>query len=137
MAQTHSGSCLCGAVRFEVSGAFEHFFLCHCSRCRKDTGSAHAANLFSTTARLIWLSGEDSVTRYRLPGTRHEKQFCRLCGSALPGLHMDGAVLLVPAGSLDSALNQRPDAHVCLSSRANWDDGLDRISGHEGRPEPG
>jgi hypothetical protein len=46
MTQTVTGSCLCGAVSFEVSGAFDSFFLCHCSRCRKDTGSAHAANLF-------------------------------------------------------------------------------------------
>ena len=46
MGTTHSGTCLCGAVRFEISGSFERFYLCHCSRCRKGSGSAHAANLF-------------------------------------------------------------------------------------------
>ena len=59
MTEIAHGSCLCGAVRFEVTGAFESFFLCHCSRCRKDTGSAHGANLFSSTAKLAWLKGED------------------------------------------------------------------------------
>lgn len=57
MSQQHSGSCLCGAVRFTVQGAFEHFYLCHCEYCRKDSGSAHGANLFSATARLQWLAG--------------------------------------------------------------------------------
>ncbi|MCI3132528.1 GFA family protein [Phenylobacterium aquaticum] len=56
---TTAGSCLCGGIAFEISGPFEAFFLCHCSRCRKDTGSAHAANLFSSTAKLTWLSGQD------------------------------------------------------------------------------
>jgi hypothetical protein len=41
----HLGSCLCGAVRFEVEGDFQQFYLCHCGRCRNDSGSAHAANL--------------------------------------------------------------------------------------------
>ena len=73
-----AGSCLCGTVQFQVSGAFESFFLCHCKRCRKDTGSAHAANLFSSKARLNWLAGQDSIRTYRLPETRHEKAsaFC-------------------------------------------------------------
>ena len=39
-----TGKCLCGVVQFRISGEFESFFLCHCSRCRKDSGSAHSAN---------------------------------------------------------------------------------------------
>ena len=52
------GSCLCGKVKYEVLGDFESFFLCHCKFCQKDTGSAHSANLFSSTSKLNWLSGE-------------------------------------------------------------------------------
>lgn len=48
----HAGSCLCGEVHYEIEGAFERFYLCHCTHCRKDTGSAHAANLFSSSAKL-------------------------------------------------------------------------------------
>ena len=84
------GSCLCGAVSFRIDGAFEGFFLCHCQRCRKDTGSAHAANLFSTGATLTWLSGTDDVVVYDLPETRHGKSFCRKCGSALARFLMYG-----------------------------------------------
>ncbi|MDJ1463837.1 GFA family protein [Nitratireductor sp. GZWM139] len=134
MTQKNEGSCQCGAVKFQISGPFESFFLCHCSRCRKDTGSAHAANLFSTVAKITWLSGEDRIKTYRVPESRHEKSFCSECGSAVPGIQMDGALLVVPAGSLDTPVDIRPNAHICLSSRANWDDGLDEVSRLEGLP---
>ncbi|MBN7758366.1 GFA family protein [Nitratireductor aquimarinus] len=134
MTQKNEGSCQCGAVKFKISGPFESFFLCHCSRCRKDTGSAHAANLFSTVAKITWLSGEDRIKTYRVPESRHEKSFCSECGSAVPGIQMDGALLVVPAGSLDTPVDIRPNAHICLSSRANWDDGLDEVTRLEGLP---
>jgi hypothetical protein len=127
MSIKHSGSCLCGAVRFEIEGDFEHFYLCHCEHCRKDTGSAHAANLFTSTAALRWLSGQDRVTVFNLPNTRHRHCFCSTCGSALPDLQMSGALLKVPAGSLDTEVSLRPEAHLFFSSRANWDDGLENI----------
>jgi hypothetical protein len=127
MTSIAAGSCLCGDVKFEISGAFENFFLCHCKRCRKDTGSAHAANLFSSTATLNWVSGLENVQTYRVPGSRHEKSFCTRCGSAVPSVHLQGALLVVPAGSLDSAIDVRPSAHICLASRAEWDAGLEDI----------
>ncbi|XSZ47553.1 GFA family protein [Francisella noatunensis] len=55
------GLCLCNSVQFEINGSFENFFLCHCEHCRKDTGSAHAANLFSSNAKLNWQSGQEFV----------------------------------------------------------------------------
>lgn len=125
MSNTHSGSCLCGAVRFEVAGDFERFYLCHCEHCRKDTGSAHGANLFSSSAELQWLSGEDQVRVFNLPSTRHRNAFCSICGSALPDVQMNGALLKVPAGSLDTDVPVRPDAHIFFASRANWDEALE------------
>lgn len=127
MSTKHSGSCLCGAVRFELEGTFEHFYLCHCEYCRKDTGSAHAANLFSSAATLRWLSGEENVRQFNLPSTRHWNSFCVTCGSALPHIQMNGALLKVPAGSLDSDVLMRPDAHIFFSSRASWDEALEKI----------
>ncbi|HTO40137.1 MAG TPA: GFA family protein [Rhizomicrobium sp.] len=132
MSQTTIGACLCGAVSFQISGAFERFFLCHCTRCRKGTGSAHAANLFSSTAVLTWLSGRDSIKAYRVPGTHHEKSFCTQCGSALPCIQ--GALLVVPAGSLECAIDIRPNAHICFASRAQWDTHLEDIPKIDGLP---
>lgn len=116
------GSCLCGSVRFEVTGSFDSFFLCHCVYCRKDTGSAHAANLFSSNGALTWIAGECSVTTFSLPGTRHVRSFCHICGSSLPHASISGVV--VPAGSLDTVPRKAPDAHLFVQSRAVWDDGF-------------
>lgn len=134
MTETASGACQCGAVRFQISGAFERFFLCHCSRCRKDTGSAHGANLFSSTATITWLSGQDRVKTYRIPGTRHQKCFCSECGSALPRDQVQDGLLIVPAGSLDSAVDIRPDSHICCASRAEWDAHLEDVPKMDGVP---
>ncbi len=121
------GSCLCKHVQFEIKGEFESFFLCHCEYCRKDTGSAHAANLFSTTAKIEWRRGKDTIQTFQLPNTRHVKSFCSSCGSAVPNLQMDGKLLVVPAGSLDCDVRIKPNAHIFMSSRATWDEGLHEI----------
>lgn len=132
MSTQHSGSCLCGAARFRISGALERFYLCHCSHCRRDTGSAHAANLFSASATLEWLSGQDRVTTYNLPGTRHTRSFCCVCGSALPYAALQ--MVVIPAGCLDTDPGIRPDAHIFLASRASWDQALESIPGFESFP---
>ncbi|MBW4690893.1 MAG: GFA family protein [Lyngbya sp. HA4199-MV5] len=121
------GSCLCGEVRFEIEGSFEGFYLCHCDYCRKDTGSAHASNLFSSTANLVWVSGKSRITLFTLPSTRHTRSFCSICGSALPYVQVSRKLLVDPAGSLDSEVSLKPNAHIFVSSRANWDHELEEI----------
>ncbi|MFW2543941.1 GFA family protein [Primorskyibacter sp. 2E107] len=129
-----TGQCLCGSVTFRISGPFEGFFLCHCTRCRKDSGSAHSANLFSSKATIEWLSGEKNIKEFRLPGSRHMKCFCTECGSALPFSQESDGVLVVPAGSLDSKIDIRPNAHICMSSRADWDNDLASVQSIDGLP---
>ncbi|UWQ95748.1 GFA family protein [Rhodobacteraceae bacterium M385] len=133
MGDRANGTCLCGAVRFRIDGAFEHFFLCHCTRCRKDSGSAHSANLFSTSAQLEWLAGADLVAVFQLPETRHVRAFCTSCGSGMP-VAQEG-LLSVPAGALDTEVALRPEAHICTGSRARWDDALHMIPCIDGLPE--
>ncbi len=130
----HVGSCLCGIVKFEVHGDFQSFYLCHCKHCQKDTGSAHAANLFSQSAKLVWQSGEDAVTTYALPGTRHNKSFCKSCGSALPSNHIP-ELLVVPAGCLDTKISMTATAHIFSSSKADWEEGLRGVPEFKRLPE--
>ena len=134
MTETTEGACLCGAVRFRISGAFERFFLCHCGRCRKGTGSAHAANLFSSSAKIEWLAGEDKIKAFRLEGTRHARSFCADCGSPVPSVQFGGRLLVTPAGGLDTAIDIRPEAHICLASRAEWDEELEAVPKLDGMP---
>jgi len=134
MSNRYAGSCLCGEVRFEIEGEFERFYLCHCEFCRKDTGSAHAANLLSSTATLKWISGADKVKQFDLPATRHSKSFCVTCGSALPVSQRSLELLVVPAGSLNGEVPIRPNAHIFVSSKAGWDDALEKVPKFDGYP---
>jgi hypothetical protein len=132
MDKQHFGSCLCGEVRFTLAGGFENFFLCHCAHCRKGTGSAHAANLFSSTARLEWISGRDKLGTYNLPQTRHTRCFCSICGSAMP--FVSQGMIVVPAGCLDTDSAPMPDAHIFVASRAPWDHDLEHIPAFDTLP---
>jgi hypothetical protein len=129
----HSGSCLCGAVKFQVEGEFESFYLCHCRRCQKDSGSAHGANLFSRSAELIWRSGVEAVRTFTLAGTRHSRSFCMHCGSPMPNMQ-DECLLVVPAGCLDSQPTLLPTAHLFSASKAVWDERLEEVPMFEGLP---
>ncbi|WP_414732948.1 GFA family protein [Acetobacterium carbinolicum] len=128
------GSCLCGEVTYEIEGEFDNFYLCHCGRCRKDTGSAHSANLFSSTAKLRWLSGQEKSKTFNFRSEGHIKSFCTNCGSALPNIQMDGKLLVVPAGSIDSDINIKPQGHIYYASKANWDTELEKVPKFEELP---
>jgi hypothetical protein len=126
MSQEISGACLCGSIRYTVTGPFDRFYFCYCSRCRKATGTAHASNIFTTPDRIKWLSGKDNVRRFELPeAERFCKTFCKECGSAVPGVSRDGKMLMIPAGGLESDPGIRPQAGIFWMDRAAWyDDGL-------------
>ena len=92
------GSCLCGTVRFEAEGPFVDFRYCHCERCRKATGSAHAANLFLPKEQLRWTSGENEITIFlHTDAENYPRGFCRRCGGPVPRLGRDDRYMVVPA----------------------------------------
>jgi hypothetical protein len=64
------GSCLCEAVRYRVEAPFLRFAHCHCTRCRKATGTGRATNLYAAPARFRWTSGQESTVRFDLPTAR-------------------------------------------------------------------
>jgi hypothetical protein len=116
-----SGSCLCGSVRFEIEAPFEHFLYCHCSRCRKATGTAHAANIVVAPERFRWTAGEDQVARYDLPTARSfATAFCKHCGAPMPHPTRSRTRVIVPAGSLDDVTEARPSVHAYWGSRTAW-----------------
>lgn len=120
-AETVSGSCLCGAVRFEVRPPFSGFRYCHCRRCRKATGSAHAANMFIPEAQFSWRGGSEAVSRFDLPGAqRFSVWFCQRCGTRVPHKIRTRDDYLVPAGLLDADPGIRPESNIFWDSRAQW-----------------
>jgi hypothetical protein len=115
------GSCLCGSVRFEITGTPTRFANCHCSRCRHSRGAAHASNVFAALDDFRWLAGEHQVTVYDLPGAeRFGANFCRTCGSKMPRANSATGTVNVPAGCLDTDPGLTPEFHIFVADKAPW-----------------
>ena len=116
-----TGDCLCGNVSYQITGNLGIFQYCNCSRCRKFTGSAFAANIFVAPEHFQWLQGEDSISVYNLPDTRHfATAFCKNCGSSLPWTAQTGKAVIIPAGTLNGDPEIRPMHSIFCASRAEW-----------------
>jgi hypothetical protein len=116
-----SGSCLCGAVRFEVRQPYLRFAHCFCSRCRKATGSSHATNLYVAPPQFSWVSGETETKRFDLASAASfATTHCKTCGSKLPHFTRSGREVVVPAGALDTPPEVTPDRNIFWQSRASW-----------------
>ena len=132
---TLTGSCLCGAVRYEASGEAKRFMHCHCTRCRKATGTGHASNLFLQPGRLAWLAGEEQVRAYKVPeAQRFTNTFCAVCGGRLPRQAAGTDIVVIPAGSLDGEPPIKPAARIFYGSRAAWSCGGDDLPVFETYP---
>ena len=130
------GGCLCGTVTFEVDPPFEKMVHCHCSRCRKGTGTGHATNLIVAPGQVRWLSGEEAITRYDLPTAKSfGKWFCSHCGCPVPRLTRSGTRMVVPAGSLDAAPPIVPTDNIFWASRASWGCDGGGLPTHAGYPD--
>ena len=131
-----TGSCLCGEVRYQFEGPIRVFQYCHCSRCRKFTGSAHAASIIIDPRNFEWLSGEQHLGRFELPEAKHYATcFCRRCGSSLPWLSKTGKALVIPAGTLDDDPAARPLQNVFYADRAPWYEEAGSLQKYDALPE--
>jgi hypothetical protein len=118
--KTLTGSCLCGAVRYTATGEAQRFYHCHCSRCRKASGTGHASNLF-LKGTLAWESGEDRVKTFKVPDAeRFTNTFCETCGGRVPRFIEQYGMVFIPAGSLDDEPGLGPQAHIFKGSRTAW-----------------
>lgn len=114
------GSCLCGAVRLEISGPPEHApEACHCTQCRKQTGSyLIAVNVRRSALKAL---GEESVAWYRSSATV-ERGFCRVCGSTLfwkpniGGYEWTGVAM----GCIDTPLSIRVAKHTFVGDKGGY-----------------
>jgi hypothetical protein len=122
MAIAHlQGSCICGAVRYQITGEPRAFYHCHCGRCRKSTGTGHASNIILKPESVTWTSGEEKLNSYKVPGAkRFRTLFCASCGSPMPRVAPDLSFAVIPAGSLDTEPPLGPTDRIMWDSRADW-----------------
>ena len=86
--QQYVGSCLCGAVTYQIDGPIGDIIQCHCQKCRKANGTAYATNAPIAKADFKLTSGQDVVKKYASSaGT--ERCFCGNCGSPLVSIKAD------------------------------------------------
>ena len=115
------GSCLCGDVTYQFFGPVKVFQYCHCSRCQKITGSAHASNIIIDPDKFEWTTGKEQVGRFELPEAKYfSSSFCKTCGSSLPWLTQSGTAMIVPAGTLDDDPEARPKHNIFYADKACW-----------------
>lgn len=128
--QTLTGSCLCGALKYNVSGEPARFYHCHCSRCRKSTGTGHATNLFVQGGTLEWTGDTDLIRSYKLPeAERFTRTFCDTCGGPLPREIPQLEMVFIPAGTLNEEPGMMPQARIFQDSRATWSCSEEAIPG--------
>jgi len=116
-----TGGCLCGSIAYAIADTPTKLVNCHCSRCRRSRGGAHATNFFTRQENVRWLRGAELLRTYKLPEAElFTTTFCTRCGSLLPSLFAEIKRYNVPAGSLDRPLAAKPRLHIYVQSCAPW-----------------
>jgi hypothetical protein len=129
-----TGECFCRAVRYAVPDAFEYALNCHCSGCRRTTGSAFKPFAGIPRDRFSVISGEDNLMIHG-EATNHDAH-CRRCGSLLYSLVRGGAFVHIAMGTLVDSPSIRPTAHIFVGSKAPWFSITDDLPQYEGHVVP-
>lgn len=113
-----SGGCLCGAVQYVVEDAFEYALNCHCSQCRRATGSAFKPFAGIARGKLELTRGADKLLLFG-DAVTHDAR-CATCGSLLYSQVRGGRTVHVTLGTLHDDPSIRPSAHIFVGSKAAW-----------------
>jgi hypothetical protein len=120
------GSCLCGGILFELETVVGPFELCHCSRCRKASGSAFMAAVSIRSAGFRYVQGHHLVRRFELPLREapppYSRIFCGLCGCVVPEPQPATETFEIAAGLLDDDPGLQPERHIMVEHKAPWSD---------------
>lgn len=129
------GSCLCGNVRYRIDGPALVARHCHCRRCRRGRGAAHASNLVVPLASFSYTAGEENVRSYKVPDAKFFTQcFCGRCGSTTPTLDTGRQIAVVPLGGLDDAPPLTPSEHIWTADVPAWSGIHDALPQYSGKP---
>lgn len=136
MAETMlTGACACGAVRYEVPDDFQYAGYCHCSQCRRATGSAFKPFAGIELSRFRLIAEPGDLLRHG-EGIDYDIR-CRHCGSLLYSVVREGLWVHVAMGTLLDAPSIAPREHIFAGSKAPWyqiTDDLPQYEGHASGP---
>lgn len=118
----YTGKCLCGEVEIRVTGPIADIIHCHCSLCRKNSGTAYATNGFVQAADFVIEKGAEALTSFAFKPGRN-RHFCSRCGSPVYSSNeQDPSRYRLRLGILDSDISERPISHNFVTSKANWEE---------------
>ena len=127
----YTGGCFCGAVKFEITSAINNIVFCHCSECRKLQGSAFATNGVVESKSFKLLKGNNDLTEHKLSDTQ-TRYFCKHCGSPIKSENTSVPnKVRVRLGTIDGDILENLQAHIFVSSKANWDEICDQVPQYE------
>jgi hypothetical protein len=132
-AQRLHGECMCGAVEYAVRDAFEYSLNCHCSQCRRATGSAFKPLAGIARPELDVIRGGDAIMTYGQGDDAHDVHR-RICGSLLFSVVREGTYVHVPMGTLNDKPAIKPSMHIFVGSKAAWFDITDDLPQHDTFP---
>ncbi|MBT3982379.1 MAG: GFA family protein [Bacteriovoracaceae bacterium] len=92
---------------------------CHCSRCRKATGSSFGTFLHTTPNLFKWTQGEEEINNFT-PAKGDPRPFCKTCGSRVPSINLEEEHVIVPAGLIEGDPNLIPSVNIHTDSKACW-----------------
>ena len=114
-----SGSCLCGKVKFLINKDIHTMYHCHCSLCRKQSGTgANSATLVSETL-FEWVSGINFIGTFK-KDSGFTSCFCISCGSPVPNNVGNSPFIWIPLGLLNEMPVIKRRLGFCLNSKSNW-----------------
>ena len=121
-----TGGCLCGGVRYRITGPRRDIIYCHCENCRRTHG--HVAAYTSVRRADLDLVSEETLQWYHDHSPDTYRGFCRRCGASLFWDARDGrGKMAVAAGSLDDSGDLKVIGHVFVAEAGDYyviDDGL-------------
>ena len=123
----HKGSCLCGAVTFEVNGPLPAPSACHCTQCRKHSGHFEASTDIPRSA--LTIQGSENITWYQSSKTVR-RGFCATCGSSLFWDPIQKDWTAVAMGAFDKPTNTKIKMHIFTTDKGDYYeivDGLPQI----------
>ena len=129
-----TGKCLCGATEYQVADSFEYAMNCHCSKCRRTTGSAFKPIAGIKRGLLHCVPAQDSVLIYGAADGPHDVH-CATCGSFLWSVVRDGGYVHIAMGTLVDEPGIRPSMHIFVGSKAKWHDIKDDLPQFYGFPD--
>ena len=128
-----TGGCLCGAVRYEVTGELRRVVYCHCEQCRKTSGHFVAATSCPTPNLTIT---EDAGLKWYRSSDTAERGFCERCGASLFWKPDHNKYMAIMAGAIDAPTGLTAREHIYTANASDYyalDDGLPQFAGdHEG-----